>query len=141
MRRRIPSCRQSAGLVDEISWMGISTCSYLPDDILTEVDRANMAEGFEVRVPLLDNPGDCQLLQDLVKGPTHGLRQLAYFPEALLGRPEMGVWLRGQLKDWAEGLLTQSATLEREGLLSPKPLARTWPGTARKMRGISPGTW
>ena len=92
-------------------------------------------------MPLPDNPGDCQLLQDLMKGPAHGLRQLAYLPEALPGRPEMGFGCGGSSKIGPKVFSLNPATLEREGLLSPKPLARTWPGTARKMRGISPGTW
>jgi asparagine synthase (glutamine-hydrolysing) len=125
---------------DEVSWMQYSdTLGYLPDDILTKVDRASMAVALEVRVPLLDHRVvelSWRLPQRFKLRGGAGkwlLRQIAYkyVPRALLERPKMGFdvpidrWLRGPLKDWAGDLLNPSA-LDREGLLCSAPIARNW---------------
>jgi asparagine synthase (glutamine-hydrolysing) len=135
---RIAGLRQQ--FADDMSWMQyLDTVSYLPDDILTKVDRASMAVALEVRVPLLDHRVvelSWRLPQRFKMRGGAGkwlLRQIAYkyLPRALLERPKMGFgvpidqWLKGPLKDWAGDLLNPSA-LEQEGLLRRVSLERNW---------------
>jgi asparagine synthase (glutamine-hydrolysing) len=112
---------------------------YLPDDILTKVDRASMACGLEVRVPLLDHrlvelaaalPRAALATGGVAKA---ALRRLAArrLPAALLERPKQGfgvplaAWLRGGLRPWAEELLAPER-LAAAGLLDPAAVRRCW---------------
>jgi asparagine synthase (glutamine-hydrolysing) len=121
---------QRSGLLDLVS--------YLPDDILTKVDRTSMAASLEVRAPLLDHRVVEFALALPLRMKRRGktmkwlLRQLLYkrVPKELIDRPKMGFgvplrsWflgpLREQMNDYCAG-----DDLEQLGL-DPAPIRALW---------------
>ncbi len=123
--------------IAHLRWLDMA--GYLPDDILTKVDRAGMAVSLEARVPLLDHrvvefawslPSRALIADGQGKQP---LRRLLarHLPRALFERPKMGfelplgAWLRGPLRDWAEDLLSETA-LQDTGLVDPLRVRAAW---------------
>lgn len=112
---------------------------YLPDDILRKIDRASMANSLEVRVPLLDHriieklwnlPRECKINNGVSKVI---LRKILgkYVPSVNFQRKKAGFslpiseWLRGPLREWAEGLLSRDLIM-RHGLLNPEVINNKW---------------
>lgn len=106
---------------------------YLPEDILTKVDRASMAVALELRPPLLDHRvvEFCWRLPERLrfdgrKGKVL-LRKLLYrlIPPELLERPKHGfdipldAWLRQPLRSWMLDLLNADE-IRREGYLDAR---------------------
>lgn len=110
--------------------------TYLPDDILTKVDRASMAHSLEARVPLLD-PWFVELVLTLPTttrlstGPKALLKSVLkrYVPAHLVDRPKHGFgipiheWLRNDLRSCMEEYLAPDS-LSEHGLFEPEAVAR-----------------
>ena len=116
----------------DITRMLLDMDTYLPEDILTKVDRASMKYALECRCPLLDKevlefsmrlPINFKVdgeSKKILKDITHD-----YIPEKLMKRPKKGFcvpldqWLRGVLRekllDW-----TEEAYLKEQGIFNPK---------------------
>ena len=107
--------------------MALDTLTYLPDDILTKVDRASMAVSVESRAPFLDLDVVEYAFNLPLKFKVNNnqskwiLRQILnrHIPKHLINRPKMGFglpvdeWLRGPLREWADELLNQDKLLQQ----------------------------
>jgi asparagine synthase (glutamine-hydrolysing) len=132
--------QEIAGIGDAAeAMMAWDTVLTLPDEMLAKVDRASMAVGLEVRVPLLDHrvaeaawalPPALRIKNRMGK---QALRRLLdrYLPRHLVDRPKtgfdppLGPWLRGPLRPWAEDLLSPSR-LKAQGLVDAARVNACW---------------
>lgn len=112
-------------------WMLIDAKYYLPEDILTKVDRASMAVALETREPLLDH----KILEFVAPLPLkykfsrnsgkYILKKVLskYLPRELFERPKKGFsipqeeWLRKDLKYLIDDLFSKE-TIQKYGVLN-----------------------
>jgi asparagine synthase (glutamine-hydrolysing) len=133
-RARYHACR-SPDPLDRAMYVDVHT--YLPDDILTKVDRMSMAVSLESREPLLDHrllefaarvPASLKLRDGVSK---FLLRRLlaARLPPTVLARGKQGFeapiceWLRGPLQPMLHDLVGGKRSLER-GVFAPTVVRR-----------------
>jgi asparagine synthase (glutamine-hydrolysing) len=107
--------------------MRFDTETYLPEDVLTKVDRMSMAHSIESRVPLLDNevvafaatlPSAMKIRENRRK---HVLKAVAaaLLPAEILNRRKqgfgvpLGAWFRGNLRELFSDTLLSPASLQR----------------------------
>ena len=146
--RIVPGARRPADTVtdfhvpterDDITAISaLDAVTYLPNDILTKVDRAAMAVSLETRVPLLDHhvvefayalPIGHKMRDGQAKWPLQRILE-KYVPRALTDRPKKGfgvpitAWLRGPLREWSGDLLAKDSLL-RSGL-DPEVVSGLW---------------
>ena len=145
LRQRVPNFTERMMLLD--------TLTYLPDDLLTKVDRASMSVSLEARVPLLNHrvvecawrlPLDMKLRRGETKWALRRILE-RHVPRALIERPKQGfaiplaAWLRGPLRAWADDLLAADAL--GGGWLDPQPITRYWREHRSGERDWSAGLW
>ena len=110
---------KSIGLSEDDQMLYLDTVMYLPDDILTKVDRMSMAHGLEARVPLLDHrlvefaatvPFHLKLQDGISKRlAKHAVRD--FLPQKLLIQRKQGFsipihrWFRESLADHCKELV------------------------------------
>lgn len=129
--------RQTEGLEELDRLMAVDLHTYLPDDILTKVDRASMAYSLEARVPLLDHrvvefAGRLPLRHKFRGGvQKHLLKHLLYryVPRDLVERPKMGFgvpldrWFRGEMRSLVREYLDPDR-LRKERYFRPEGVSR-----------------
>ncbi|MGE5359480.1 MAG: asparagine synthase (glutamine-hydrolyzing) [Bacteroidales bacterium] len=101
--------------------------TYLPEDVLTKVDRMSMAHSIESRVPLLDNevvafaaslPASFKIREGVRK---HVLKRAAgrLLPPSILARRKqgfgvpLGTWFKGNLRELFGDVLRSATTAQR----------------------------
>ena len=126
--------------------------TYLPDDVLTKVDRATMSVGLESRAPLLDHRiaefAATLPMSFLVQGAVSKriLRDILYrhVPRSLVDRPKVGFsipvaqWLRSDLNSWANDLLSSHKT---EGVLDMSACRRIFKKHESGEKDLSALNW
>ncbi len=112
--------------------------TYLPEDILTKVDRATMSASLEGREPLLDYrlvefafslPDNLKIKNGNIQKAVLKKIVHKYVPKELMERPKMGFgipihrWLRKELK-WLLEESFDDTKIKRQNIFNPKVVKR-----------------
>ncbi len=124
--------------------------AYLPEDILTKVDRTSMLNSLETRSPLLDYrffklAASMPAALRLRSGETKHIFKKAMrglVPDSVLDRPKMGfsipaqAWLAGDARDFVREVLSPES-IRRRGLFEPGAIGVL----LRQRQEFRPTTW
>jgi asparagine synthase (glutamine-hydrolysing) len=133
-RLEVPS-----GLQVAEQMMYLDTLTYLPDDILTKVDRASMGASLETRAPFVDHEivefaWQLPLAWKIKDGKgKYIIRKVLekILPPALTERPKagfeipLGDWLRRELRDYVEATLDERS-LRQHGYFDVAAVRAKW---------------
>jgi asparagine synthase (glutamine-hydrolysing) len=141
-------------LSDTERMMYTDLVTYLPEDILTKLDRASMAVSLEARVPFLDYrlvelawrlPLDFKIHRGQGKRLLRSILA-RHVPARLFDRPKMGFglplgdWLCGPLRPWAEELL-DATELREGGVFHEAPIRQAWTEHLQRKRNRAVELW
>jgi asparagine synthase (glutamine-hydrolysing) len=150
-----PVLPETSGLKDLLTGLlYYDTQFFLPDDLLTKVDRMGMAHGLETRLPLLDPPlmqFACALPSSLkLKGTiSKYLYKRAVeplIPKEILSRDKLGLmpplplWLGSDLKGFCREILLDARTGKRDWL-NPKAVEGLLKDFERGRQGLAYKLW
>ena len=126
--------------VEGAEWMmAMDSTTYLLSDILVKLDRAAMAASLETRAPFLDArvvaaawglPLEMKIAEGKGKQVLRSLLD-RHVPRDLIERPKQGFaipldrWLRGELRSWAEGRLSDDELFDLAGI-KPAAVRELW---------------
>jgi asparagine synthase (glutamine-hydrolysing) len=134
----LSSATGDRGLAPLMSRLHTASGLDLPSTMML-IDTKTMAVGLESRAPLLDHelvelawriPTAAKFDRKGGKAPLRAVLD-RYLPRELFERPKMpftvpvGAWLRGDLRPWADDLLSPRR-IERDGLIDPSLVAASW---------------
>ena len=139
-------------LKDLVRYIDIVT--YLPDKLLTKLDRASMFNSLEARTPLLDH----NVVEYVWSMPNKLLKKNGknkwiirnilkkYIPEHLVDNPKKGFsapvkyWMKSFLKPFCEDLLSES-NLKQHNLFDIKIVQDIWQDHKENKQNNSPILW
>jgi asparagine synthase (glutamine-hydrolysing) len=132
-------CREYFGRGQGLNeFLAADTLFYLPNDMLTKVDRMSMAHSLEVRVPYLDHelveflatlPPELKLRRFFTKKYLMKRLMRGRLPQDIIDRSKAGFnvplnrWFKGELREYVHDMLSPAA-LSRIGFFEARMVER-----------------